>query len=103
MGEPNEIEENNFTFTNKIEDMIIYCYGNKKITLKNILDIIKDVNEECTLSIPNFNLDLIISLIDDIFFSFSFGQKTGSSILRTPIKIKIFKNEIDIVCVEQLE
>lgn len=103
MGESNDIEENNFTFEKKIEDMIIYSYENIKISLKNILDIIKDVNEECIISIPNFNLDLNIIEIDKNFFSFSFGQITGTSILRTPIKVKIFKNEIDIVCVEQLE
>lgn len=46
MGEPNDIEENNFTLAKKIEDMLIYSYENIKISLKNILDITKDVNEE---------------------------------------------------------
>jgi len=103
MGEPNDIEDNNFTLAKKIEDMEIYSFENIKISLKNILDIIKDVKEECTLSIPNFNLNLIIKKIDDIFFSFSLGEKTGNKILRIPIKVKIFKDVIDIVCVEQLE
>ena len=103
MGEPNDIEDNNFTLAKKIEDMVIYSFENIKISLKNILDIIKDVKEKCTLSIPNFNLNLIINEIDDIFFSFSLGEKTGNSILRIPIKVKLFKDVIDIVCVEQLE
>ena len=102
-NETNEKEENNFSFAEKIEHMVIYSDENIKISLKDILDLIKDVKEKCTISIPNSNLELNIDEITEIFFSFSIKQKTGTSILRTPIKVNMLNNEIDIVCVEQLE
>ena len=49
-NETNEKEENDFTFAEKIEDMVIYSYENIKISLKDILELIKDVKEECTKS-----------------------------------------------------
>jgi len=106
MLEPNETtekEENNFSFAEKIEHMVIYSEENIKISLKDILELIKDVKEKCTISINNTNLELNIDEINEIFFSFSIKQKTGTSILRTPIKVNMLNNEIDIVCVEQLE
>ena len=102
-NETNEKEENDFTFAEKIEDMVIYSYENIKISLKDILELIKDVKEECTKSIPNSNLELNIDNVDESFFSFSIKQKTGTWILRTPIKVNMLNKEIDIVCVEQLE
>ena len=106
MREPNETnakEENNFSLAEKIEDMMIYFDENIKISLKDILELIKNVKEQCIKSIPNSNLELNIDEINEIFFSFSIKQKAGTSLLRTPIKVNMSNNEIDIVCVEQLE
>ena len=106
MREPNETnakEENNFSLAEKIEDMMIYFDENIKISLKDILELIKNVKEQCIISIPNTNLKLNIYEITESFFSFSTKQKAGTSILRTPIKVNMSNNEIDIVCVEQLE
>ena len=101
--ESNKNGETDFTFAKKIEDMVIYSSKNIKISLKDILDLIKEVKEECTKSIPYSNLMLNIDEIDDFYFSFSLEQKTGIAILKSPIKVNMLTNEIDIVCAKQLE
>ena len=94
---------NSFTLFNKTEEMRIVSLNNRSISVKDILNATKDCKKIGLLKLGDNDIDLNISLIDNIQISFSVFGIDGQNILRNPIKFKLPNNEeVEIVCEKQL-
>ena len=93
---------NVFTFELRTEEMKIGSIDKKDISLKDILNLTKNCDNEGFIKL-NDKVYLEITYIKKKIISFIIFGKKGFKILRNPIKIIMLDKEMEIVCPEQLK
>ena len=94
-----------FVYNEKLENMIIDIDSKISISLTEILNEIKDINEiieensnqAYVIEFLNYNILIYITSIDKIKFSFIIGSRKFIDIFRKPLKVKKYENPNDFI------
>ena len=103
---PNEIKKkiNYFTYVNQVKDMEITLQNQIKVSLKDIIEFANLSNKKTTGYLYNDkNLPIIITDINNLYFSFNICGINGIEIFRHPINYKHSNGDIyEFVSTDQI-